>query len=285
MTSTSVTFDTSLFSSYNPTLKDTCVSTVAKCNGTAGYTDKESALGFSSSKSFTDSVLIITTTGADKKHTLSKGTVPPDSAFVSLLPRNRCYSAQSLRDGVVYYIRVDGTPCHIVGGAPSPLCDTTCCEGQSLADITNGVSYTNTTVIPKCVASDGTKTFLGYIAPNTFTNSNSINVSNNATDNDNCGSTGSNCNGQSGYSGNAVLGFVDQTMETKTIGGTPIITPTDDTESTPIWRTWWFWLIIGGIVLLIIIIIIIIVVSSGKKDDDSDGDIDPMMMMMLMNKK
>lgn len=294
MASTSVTFDTPLFSAYNPTLKDTCVSTVAKCNGVTGYTDRESTLGFSSSKTFTNNVLLITTTGSDGKHTISKGVVPSAGTFVSLLRPNLCYAATGDSDsGAQYYIRVDGTPCHIAGG-PNPLTSTLCTvpivTDQTLQAITDGRSFTDPT-IPKCIASDGSKTFLGYLGPNTFSSSYSINSSTNTTDNDNCGSTGANCNGQTGYSNNVILGYSAQNKGTQTIdtstgnGNGNGNGNGDDTESTPIWKKWWFWLIIGGAVLLIIIIIIIIVVSSRKGDDEEDeGGIDPM-MLMLMSKK
>jgi len=272
MSSVAVEFDTQLYSSYNTANNDTCVSISPNCNGVDGYTDKKSTLGFSSKKKFQNGVQIVTTANSDDtKHAISKIPTLSAGTFVSPLTRNVCYLTPAPNQGTYYYIRSDGTPCHI-SMELLDLCRNNTIPDTPSSQISNGIEYPDP-AIPECIAADGNTKFLGYINPIGFTGSNAIHSSTNTETKDNCGSTGANCNGQSGYTGDSILGYVSQkdgsfkinTSKTGNGDNTDKDKPPPPPESTPVWKKWWFWAIIGGSVLLLIIIIILIVVLSKRK--------------------
>ena len=87
--------------------------------------------------------------GAEEQTESQPAPAVPD--FVSSLPVNKCYNA----DRAIYYVRNDGTPCHVPGGPGSPLgvlC-TTPAVVKPLSEVTGGLTY-ESTQLPKCVAAD-----------------------------------------------------------------------------------------------------------------------------------
>ena len=288
---TEVDFTKAIYTSYSTVNKDTCISLASNCNGVKTYTGPTGAIGYISPNEFTGGTPIYTTFDIATRDTCLSTTPncgktpgPTGGTFISTLDRNECYSTG--QTGNIYYIRADGSACYVTGptGPTGPTSiRTTLCKSKtnttnSLSAITGGA--TNTTPgFPVCVAADGTTSYLGNIALSPFDGGIAIHTSFSTADNDNCGSTGINCNSQIGYATDKVIGYAAASSGTYDLGATGTRPP----PSTSIWNKWWFWTIIGGVVLLIIIIIIILV-AGGKKNDDDDDNSKDLELQLLMSK-